>query len=804
MFTPSRRTVLQLGGLAAATALFADLSRPLNAGAAVAPFEIGASELEALRSRWVETLTGRSIVAASPTVFASAIARQDTQTDALLAKVHPTTTRYFSDQDWSIGPTDIARSNSMRMNYVGIQTLAVSWATPGSRHEGSATVLDAALRGLAHMDTQIYNTATAWWGNWWSWSIGAPQPLSNTMAILHDELTQPQIDAYCAAIDHFLPGRDPRMQLHPTGPKPSDGANRVDICQGIIVRSIVQPDADLLHSAVAALSDTWQYVTDGNGFFRDGSFIQHSTIGYTGTYGLVLLGGLAKLFALLAGTSFDVTDPTRSNITRVVEGSFAPLMFRGQMMDAVRGRAVSRFAERSIDDGDNLIEYTLRLAQAADAQTAARWRGLCRQWIEGNSAAEITSTTNIVRLSLVTELLNSATVSVPDPTGPRLFPAMDRLVHRSADGFWALCVAMCSNRIAWHEGNAAENFRGVETSQGMTYLYLHGQENAFDNEFWSTSDLTAPPGTTVDLTPLPDDPEGEWGERTPQNEWTGGVTFEDTALAAMHLVAPGGTGLVARKAWFTLPDAVIALGTDISTGSSAEVRTIVEHRNLGSSPRRLLVDGQDVAASASTTGARWAHLEGVGGYVFLDDTAELTAEVAVREGTWQRNNTGAAAGTAVLQRRSYASLSLSHGTGATAGGGYAYLISPGADAATTAALAGSPPIRVLRNDQTAQAIQHSAHVIAAAFWKAGTVGDVTVDRAACVILRKTPGMIRMSVSEPTQAGATIVLDIANTTVTRVQGRDAGRVVLARTGQVARVTIDASGTAGGTIEFSLQK
>lgn len=802
MPTLNRRTVLQLGGLAAAAALFADLSRPASATAAARPLAVGVPEIEALRLRWVETLTGRAIVSASPAVFAGAIARQDKATGTLLAKISPTATRYFSDQDWAIGASDIARSNAMRMNYVGIQTLAVSWATPGSAYAGSATVLDAILSGLAHMNTHIYNTDTTWWGNWWSWNIGAPQPLGNTMALVHDHLSQTEIDAYCAAIDHFLPNRDPRLQLSVTGPKPSDAANRVDICQGIIVRSIVQPDADLLRDAVAALSDSWQYVTSGNGFFRDGSFVQHSTIGYTGTYGLVLLGGLAKLFALLAGSSFDITDPTRSNITGVVEGSFAPLMFRGQMMDAVRGRAVSRFAERSIDDGDNLIEYALRLAQSADATTAARWRGLCRQWIESDSAAEITASTNIVRLALVTELLGSDTAAVPDPTGPTLFPAMDRLVHRSADGTWALCVAMCSNRIAWHEGTPDENFLGVKTSQGMTYLYLAGQETAFDDAFWATSDLDAPPGTTVDLTPLPKNPEGEWGASTPQNEWTGGVTFEDTALAAMHLVAPGGTGLVARKAWFTLPDAVVALGAGISTGSAGEVRTVVEHRNLGTTAKRLIVDGQDVTAETTLPGARWAHLDGVGGYVFLDGSAPLTAGVVDRQGTWQRNNTNKAAGTAVVQQRSYATLSLSHGIGASAGGGYAYLVHPGADAAATAALAQKPPVQVLRNDETAQAIRHSGHVTAAAFWAAGTVDDLTVDRAACVIARKTPGMIRMSVSDPTQTGTALVVDVAATGVTRVKGTDAARVSLARRGNGVRLTIDVTGTAGTTLAFSL--
>ncbi|WP_309128202.1 polysaccharide lyase 8 family protein [Microbacterium sp.] len=802
MFTPSRRTVLQFGGLAAAATLLTDASRPAAATASVRPFAVDVPEIEALRARWVETLTGRTIISGSPTTFASAIARQDRATDALLSKVSPTATRFFSDQDWAIGATEIAKSNSMRMNYVGIQALAVSWATPGSKHQGSSAVRDAALRGLAHMHERVYNTATSWWGNWWSWNIGAAQPLANTMAILHDELEQADIDAYCAAIDHFLPERDPRMQQHPTGPKESDGANRVDICQAIIVRAIAQPDPDLLTAAVAALGDTWQYVTEGNGFFRDGSFIQHSTIGYTGTYGLVLLGGLAKLFALLAGTAFDVADPSRTNVTRVVEASFAPLMFRGQMMDAVRGRAVARYAERSITNGNDLIEHTLRLAQSADPATAARWRGLCRQWIEGNSAANITSTTNVVRLSLVTELLASDTALVTDPTGPRFFPAMDRLVHRSADGSWAVCVAMCSNRIAWHEGTEAENFEGVKTSQGMTYLYLRGDEDHFDDEFWSTSDLAAPPGTTVDLTPLPRNPEGEWGERTPGNEWTGGVTFEDTALAAMHLVAPGGTGLVARKAWLTLPDAFVALGADISTGSDGEVRTVIEHRNLGQQARRLVVDGAGVTTERTVEGARWAHLEGVGGYVLLDDSAALIAGVSTREGTWRRNSTNAVAGTDVVQRRVYGSLSLSHGTGTDVGGTYAYVVHPGADAAATADASRSPRAEVLRNDEGAQAITHSGHVTAAAFWRAGTAGAVSVDRAACVIARITPGMVRMSVSDPTQAGAVLTVDVAGTAATRVKGSDAGRVALARHGDGVRLTINVSGTAGATLSFSL--
>ncbi len=207
------------------------------------------------------------------------------------------------------------------------------------------------------------------------------------------------------------------------------------------------------------------------------------------------------------------------------------------------------------------------------------------------------------------------------------------------------------------------------------------------------------------------------------------MTFEDTALAAMHLVAPGGTGLVARKVWFTLPDAYVALGSDIATKSAGEVRTVVEHRNLGENAQRLVVDGTEVTGESVIASARWAHLDGVGGYVFLDGSADLRAGVAMREGTWRRNSTSAATGTDVVRRRTYGSLSLSHGTGADAGGGYAYIVHPGADAAATAAASASPRVRVLRNDAVAQAIRHSGHVTAAAFWSAGAAGGIAVDRA---------------------------------------------------------------------------
>ncbi len=795
----SRRGFVYGSGAIAIAAAFG----PSFLQAASAAPTLTGTDLELLRKRWVDSLTGRHLIPNSPATFASAIADLDARVDTLMSKVSPTDTRFFEDRDWSVGVTDTTKTNNMRMNYVDLQVLSIAWATPGSTHESSDPVLDVLKQGLEHMYSKIYNPSTSWWGNWWSWNIGAPQPLGDMMAILHAELDQAEIDKYCAAIDHFIPDGDPRMQAHPTGPKQTDGANRVDICQAMAVRAIVQPDPELLSASAAALSPTWQYVTEGNGFFRDGSFVQHSTIGYTGTYGLVLLGGLSKLFALLAGTAFDITDETRSNLLGVIDGSFAPLMYNGQMMDAVRGRAICRTERRSIDDGNNLIEATLRLAAAADAPTAERWRGLCKQWILNNDAENITASSNISRLALVTDLLSSDVAAVEDATGPHMFPAMDRLVHRSPSNDWALCLAMCSNRIAWSEGSPEENFHGVKTSQGMTYIYLASDDDHFDDEYWATSDMEAPAGTTVDMTPLGRNPEGTWGEETPENEWTGGAQLGDMAVAGMHLIAPGGTGLVARKMWVTLPDMVVALGADISTASDAEVRTVVEHRNLGTKKRTLVVDGVKMTSPTQVSAPKWAHLDGVGGYLFLDEQAKVQAGVAEREGAWQRNTTNVLPGTDTLHRRQYGTLAYHHGVGtAVKDATYAYALLPNASQGQTVETAATHGVSILTNDATAQAVNLPGGVTGATFWKPGTAGDFTSDANLCLLARRGKKSMDIALSDPTQRQDVVRLTVAGINTMTVEGADAQRVTFEQQGDDTKVIIDTSGTAGLTVTFSL--
>lgn len=468
-------------------------------------------------------------------------------------------------------------------------------------------------------------------------------------------------------------------------------------------------------------------------------------------------------------------------------------MYEGQMMDSVRGRAISREGQRSIDNGNDAIEAVLRLAEATDGETSARWRGLCRAWIEDNGHSTILEGASIARLATVTELLGADVEPYRLPTGAHFFPGMDRMVYRGSG--WASCIAMCSDRIAWYESGNGENEYGSLTSQGMTYLYLPDDDNHFDDEFWATCDLQGLPGITVDTTPLPPNAGGEWGSGTPDAEWAGGAVLGDIAIAGQHLVAPGDSGLTARKTWILLPDAMIAMGSDISTGTDAEVKTVIEHRNLGSEDGGLVIEGNRPGADpVRASSATWAHVEGVGGYLFLGPQ-EIRASLAHRDGSWSRNHVN---GSEEVHERVYATIEALH---PDPGGNYAYAILPGVDEAATRAAAEAPVVDVIRNDETVQAIRDGRR-LAANFWAAGEVQNLTADQPLSLISSRNGRGIDFAVSDPTQQLDTVTFTQKAFPATSAEGSD--RVSIRHDRGTVSVTVDVSDMRGVPVSFRLTR
>jgi hyaluronate lyase len=424
---------------------------------------------------------------------------------------------------------------------------------------------------------------------------------------------------------------------------------------------------------------------------------------------------------------------------------------------------------------------------------------LCKGWVARNKYSNPLVGASIPRMALLKELAASAPRAAAETAGHSFFPGMDRSVFRGQG--WAAALGLSSRRTTWYECGNGENNLGAQTGSGMTYLYA-GNQGQFDDDFWPTANLSRLPGITVDTTPLPPKVEGEWGAATPQNEWTGGVTLDGTGAVGMHLIGPGGTGLQARKAWFYTKDMVVALGADIHTASGAAVESVMEHRNLGADGgQAITVDGQVHTAAPGAPAhyprPSWAHVNGTGGYLVLDQ-GDLTVLREQRTGSWRNINTG---GTPDAVRRQYATMVFEHGTAPT-GATYAYALLPGASAKDTAKAARTAP-SVLRNDKVGQGLELDNKTTAALFWAPGTVGNLTADGPACVLFNGNPGQGVLAVSDPTQTATSVTVTIQDAHYHRISSTAGATLSAGRDGNVT-VTIPTAGLLGRTVEVTLHR
>ena len=88
-------------------------------------------------------------------------------------------------------------------------------------------------------------------------------------------------------------------------------------------------------------------VTKRDGFYKDGSFIQHNTIPYTGSYGNVLIKGVGQILAITQGSSFEMNSAVIQAFVENVDQAFLPLIYQGEMLPLVNGRSISRAPART-------------------------------------------------------------------------------------------------------------------------------------------------------------------------------------------------------------------------------------------------------------------------------------------------------------------------------------------------------------------------------------------------------------------------------------------------------------------------
>ncbi|MFI6566644.1 polysaccharide lyase 8 family protein [Streptomyces sp. NPDC050534] len=715
---PTRRAVLLAAALVAAAAPAARSATPDPYGT--------------LRRRWLDIALGAGYDATAEP-YASRLAQTGELARAVQATMAPT-----PDSLWPGYPYDPPAG--ITQSYSRLWTMTQAYVQQGTGSTGDPALLADVLRGLDHLSATVYNPSTTRYGNWWEWQIGSPRLLMDIVAALRDRLTDAQVDAACAAVDHFVPDS---MLTDYSGT--STGANRVDLCRSVALRGILGAADAKIALARDALSPVFPYVTKGDGLYADGSFVQHTWVAYSGTYGQVMLDGLGRLFTLLAGSAWEVTDPNRQIVLDSVEHAYAPLIHDGLVMDCVNGRAISRGYLKSDDlhvmrsdhfHGQGIIAAIALLAGGATGGERERWQSYVKGWIARDTVTPILTApqfgaADLARLHAVAD---APVPAAPEPLGHRLFPAMDRAVHRGPA--FTASIAMCSDRITYYECGNGENPRGWHTGAGMLSWWPAGRSDEYTDWYWPTVDWYRLPGTTVSTRRLADEAGGEWGAPKPDVRWVGGTTDGVYAAVGQHLKGLGST-LQARKSWFCVEDAVICLGAGITATDGVPVETVVDNRNLGEGGTQEFVRGHG-----------WAYLEDHGGW--LVPGGGLHALREDRTGAWSDINTTS---TPERATRRWQTLWLDHGTDPV-DASYVYVLMPGASRRAVAARAADRHwLSVLANDGTRQAVRvPSLGLTAANFWQGGTAGPLTASAAASVLLRDRGRTATLCVSEPPRTG----------------------------------------------------
>ena len=275
--------------------------------------------------------------------------------------------------------------------------------------------------------------------------------------------------------------------------------------------------------------------------------------------------------------------------------------------------------------------------------------------------------------------------------------------------------------------------------------------------------------------------------------------------------------LTAKKSYFMFDDEIVCVGTDIDFSTrSTTVNTYVDNRALFDNTTAngittygtedIMVDGTLLEETTAFTEPKsykdpqWVHLESFGGYYFPnggDVYVNKTFRQATADGDDTNDDWNQYSLSAVVKNGAYSFFELwvSHGT-KPVDGKYSYVMLPEKTADETSAYTQSPDVEILKATNSLHVVKEKTlGITAMVFWKAGTYGDITVDKPMILMVQEKDGKYLLSVSDPTQKLTTGTVTINRALRTT---RSDSKITLSGTSKIT-LKIDFSGSNGRTFD-----
>lgn len=729
--------------------------------------------------------------------------------------------RVFSDLDMTDRVSDAyARSGSMGDTLQRLAVLSMAWATRGCdlyHNDGALNrIIEAADYVVNHFFQKGRFTNRGACGNWYHWEITCPTALGNIAMVLYDELGADRVRLYAETIQYYAPYC---TQGGPNSNGPAmTGGNLLLKANGAAQAGILLEDASMLENVRAGVKGAMVYNGPGrlfaldsgeDGFYADGSYIQHQGLPYIAGYGADLYRNYSMLALMLRGTDWDVT-PSGGKAALIYDFVFSgiePFIAGSRTMDMVAGRDITRSGRSDRERTANILCALLGMRGTfPTAEQNQRFDRMMKFFLSRDPDGFCGRMDSAASARIAGELMADGGISPRSGYALTKTFAMDRAVHHT--GGFTLGIAMQSTRTFAHELINGEGKRTWNIANGMVFLYDKDEEQ-YGGGYWCSVDPTRLPGTTAEHV-VPADGQGDRNANI--FDWTGGSAIGGSGVAGMYMRALSRndrtaplrsgprTGADMKKSWFMFGDRILMLGSSITSATRDHVETIVENRRIRpDGSNAVTVDGAmvnlstDPAAPTVLKNPAWAHLEGSVpgadiGWCF-PQRITLRAVKDTRTGDWSAQ--GAASGTAV---NTFATIYVDHGV-KPVDAGYAYILLPGRSAAETAAYAARPDIEILRGDGAVHAARDNRHsILAANFWLAGTVEDISVSAPASIIVKREGNMMTVGVSDPTQRDISITVTVA--VAGELIAKD-GTVAVNSVSPLVRFTVDTAGSLGGT-------
>lgn len=591
-----------------------------------------------------------------------------------------------------------------------IRMAAKVYAYHNSSYHKSKLLKTCITNELAALESSCYNAKTKPFANWWYWEIGIPLSINDIILLMDGEISEELVIKLTSAQRHF----NDEIKL--------TGANRMWESRIFIGRAIILRDDCMLNKAIKGMEGVIKYTENGDGFYRDGSFIQHEKFAYTGGYGASLLAELSDMLYVLKDMQIKNTEMVYEWIWK----SFAPFLYKGRCMDMVRGREISRVYTPSTATGHKITAAFIRLAN-----DNPRLKSLIKYILEPSFYDDAECPDIIKAL----DIENDKSVTPYKPINwAAQFYNMDRAVVVREN--YTAGLAYHSSRTANYESINGENTKAYHTGNGM--LYIYNGDDDFGGNFWPTVHFSRLPGVTA----IRDSciKANECSDMA----YAGGASAA-SELAASFILHPYDQELYAQKSYFFFEREIVCLGTGISGEGDVET-TIINKRLHG----RVYADGYEVRSGEIIAERIFAEGKkngcGIGAVFFGKEITELLIET--RTGKWSDITVTGTSGTLM---ESYATVIKNHGSNPK-DESYAYILLP----STTKDEVDNyrTDVEIIANTPKVQAVK-KGEIMMISFYEPGEVRGICASAPISLIIKNN----RIFAADPTHDNQEVILNI---------------------------------------------